>query len=732
MENIENNNAVDYIPNRNEIGVIAEPRFSVNRNLTVNLAPLSEQHTSASNSSGSFEPEVVLNIEPSLPNFQNPSIQSEVGVDPFDVIDNNIATNPFHAVDLNDIAITIEEPLKQEFREPISCPNTTLNPFIFEENQLTIDSLIQHRIDELAATTSFSTMQERAETLSETSSASDKSNLDINSVEEALRVLDFAISGGEDSFMTYDNDSSESGDDIDEGHCDDAKNPLNILDSDPNHFHDVLRQFLINNGATLQDTAIVAESNSVCEFDVPKVSQIYDDARNHRDTKLKENVQKEAKQLVDSIVDECEDIVNRNQNIIKQSSYSMVENTTSNAKYSLYNELESSDKPADQIFFLNTENKCNATVINLSLHPEEASQKNCIEDKSPDEGHNIDCEDNGNDFFDELNIISSTPVISHKYASSASNTTMPIDNKVSAQKNIFGHLNDDDSLKVAIAEGIAIINDESFDLEMLNQTLNGEVEDNELAVRNVTFDCEISLNKKDNVANNTFSTNKTFTTDTVEPSPPKEHNTTFNKNDTFDLTIKDKTSNDTFLKNETFTSPLSPPIINTTFNKNENLDTTVTIGGQSNCPTIKIDKDDILSADMSTVTPVNTPIELNYAIDSWDKFMSNTRPTESVQTLDFDQPCTSAQAAAASSGWFLHPQISSAPINSTYELKSDDEEDDDENESQANLNLTFDTLRKQLAAALPHAQGVAGPPEFTDYYDDDDPDTKYSGFLFGL
>lgn len=746
MENIENNNAVDYIPNRNEIGVIAEPRFSLNRNLTVNLAhqiPLSEQlsHTSAVNNSANFEPEVVVNIEPSLPNFlQNLSIQSEVGVDLFACgsIDNS-ATNPFHAVDLNDISITIEEPaMKQEFEELISSPNTTLNPFIFAENQLksksTIDSLIQNRIDELAATTSFSTMHDRAETLSETSSASEKSNLDINSVEEALRALDFAISGGEDSLMAYDNDSSESSDDIDEGHCDDVEHPLNILENDSNHFQDVLRQFLINNGATLQDTAIVAESNSASEFDVPKVSQIYDNQQNHRDTKLIENVQKEAKQLVDSILDECQCIVNQNQNEIKQSSYNVIENTTSNTKYSLYNEQESSEKP-EQIFFLNTENKCNETVINLSLHVEETNEIICEEAKNPiqDEDHNIDSELNGNEFFDDLGMISSTPVIAHKFATSASSTTVPLDNKVSAQKNIFTDLHDDDSFKAAISQGIAIINDDSFDVAILNETYDAEVANNEFAVGYATFNCKADngtyLNNNDNVANNTFSTNKTFTTDPVEPIPPNEQNTTFNKNDTFDLTVKDKTSNDTFLENETFTSPMSmdasPPIQNTTFNKNENFDSTVTIVGKSNCPTIRIDKDEILSADLSTVTPVNTPIELNYSIDSWDKFMSNTRPTESVQTLDLDQPCTSAQAAAASSGWFLHPQTSSAPINSTYEMKSDDDEDDYENESQANLNLTFDALRKQLAKALPHAQGVAGPPEFTDYYDDDDPDTKY-------
>lgn len=35
LENIENNNAVDYIPNRNEIGVVVETtNFIINRNLT--------------------------------------------------------------------------------------------------------------------------------------------------------------------------------------------------------------------------------------------------------------------------------------------------------------------------------------------------------------------------------------------------------------------------------------------------------------------------------------------------------------------------------------------------------------------------------------------------------------------------------------------------------------------------------------------------------------------------
>lgn len=133
-------------------------------------------------------------------------------------------------------------------------------------------------------------------------------------------------------------------------------------------------------------------------------------------------------------------------------------------------------------------------------------------------------------------------------------------------------------------------------------------------------------------------------------------------------------------------------------------------------PIIKIDRDETNSEDMATVTPLNTPCELNYSVDIWDKFISNSmhqNPQEAVFEnpclFDINQPSTSSGGGGGGSsdggGWFLHGPSTS---DDTYEIE--DEED---------INSTYDALRKQLAEMLPHAQGsgMSGPADFSDEED---------------
>lgn len=84
-------------------------------------------------------------------------------------------------------------------------------------------------------------------------------------------------------------------------------------------------------------------------------------------------------------------------------------------------------------------------------------------------------------------------------------------------------------------------------------------------------------------------------------------------------------------------------------------------------------QDEIVSEDLNTFTPVNTPIELNYNKETWDKITDQQRMEDN--------------------GWFLHPQA-------VEEFGNDEDED--------NLELTFDMLRKQLAEVLPQGGGVSG------------------------
>lgn len=112
----------------------------------------------------------------------------------------------------------------------------------------------------------------------------------------------------------------------------------------------------------------------------------------------------------------------------------------------------------------------------------------------------------------------------------------------------------------------------------------------------------------------------------------------------------------------------------------------------------------------ATITPVNTPIEVNYE-DGGD--MTFTKEGG-------DSPKNSNKLGG---GWFLHPQEPLAVGDETFdfdnlpppppplELDTDDynedeDLDDDGDYASSRANMDFDALRKQLADLLPHAQGA--------------------------
>lgn len=127
-------------------------------------------------------------------------------------------------------------------------------------------------------------------------------------------------------------------------------------------------------------------------------------------------------------------------------------------------------------------------------------------------------------------------------------------------------------------------------------------------------------------------------------------------------------------------------------------------------PTIRIDKEEVISDDLTTITPMNTPIELNYVGESWDLFVSksqkmNKSQLEKNQTLATN---TETESSTSNNAWFLHPQA-----NITYDMDDMDYSQYDGNDGDSEsieenpelLSLTFDALRKQLADSLPHASG---------------------------
>lgn len=158
---------------------------------------------------------------------------------------------------------------------------------------------------------------------------------------------------------------------------------------------------------------------------------------------------------------------------------------------------------------------------------------------------------------------------------------------------------------------------------------------------------------------------------------------------------------------------ITSPAANQTFevNKTYNANDKTFDAPRHDLPSIKIDKEEVSSEDLTTVTPVNTPIELSYSSDTWDKMTSkgaiSKQPIEGKKvTLESE----SETITFNQDGWYLHPQAS----NDTFDVCDyDDEEGNMEDISDA----TFDQLRRQLTEMLPHAQGIA---QHNDFLDDDD------------
>lgn len=158
-------------------------------------------------------------------------------------------------------------------------------------------------------------------------------------------------------------------------------------------------------------------------------------------------------------------------------------------------------------------------------------------------------------------------------------------------------------------------------------------------------------------------------------------------------------SNDTFpvQSNQTF------DVSHTGDTNNKTYDTAI--------PTIKIDKekDDVSSEDLTTVTPVNTPIELNYSSETWNQITySKEAPTAPVEaqnlTINAEQNC--GEITFNTDGWYLHSQTK----NNTFDIC----EDDDEEGNMEDMSSTFDQLRRQLTEMLPHAQGMSAHNDFLD------------------
>lgn len=133
-------------------------------------------------------------------------------------------------------------------------------------------------------------------------------------------------------------------------------------------------------------------------------------------------------------------------------------------------------------------------------------------------------------------------------------------------------------------------------------------------------------------------------------------------------------------------------------------------------PTIIIDKEEVNSDDLTTITPMNTPIELNYADATWDQFISKNMNKKCInlQEMAAKKQATTGNDALTignpKSPWFLHLPQSNDTFNMNDTEYSNSQFTDDESgsveENEELLSLTFDALRKQLADVLPQASGI--------------------------
>lgn len=169
------------------------------------------------------------------------------------------------------------------------------------------------------------------------------------------------------------------------------------------------------------------------------------------------------------------------------------------------------------------------------------------------------------------------------------------------------------------------------------------------------------------------------------------------------------------------TFPISPA--NETY---EITDKTFEVAPQLPVIRIEKDKDELSSEDMTTVTPVNTPIELSYSSETWDKMSYGGAISKQPPTTNDLTPTSSTSAEPITfnhDGWYLHPQNSSMK-NDTFDIYLDDEENNDGDDgNMEDMTSTFDQLRRQLTEMLPHAQGMS---VHNDFLDDDDLTNKDS------
>lgn len=497
--------------------------------------------------------------------------------------------------------------------------------------------------------------------------SSEKSNSDINSVEEALLALDNVLA-----------DEDTTGQDDENDNDDDA-----TIDAE-----DFIRQSLTDSFSSIENERLAVETPELRTIRIKEESTIFVDDLLKECQKILSDVENDEPltQLPDTqlvttnneLTVPSPSISNAKQNEIpglenissiecsSESSYLIDDKTikiiipTLNACKN--DEMSETSEDADDSSIANN------TVIDLTkfdkLSDISFESENCNSDSS-----NIKSEESFECLFTD-GMSASTPMQKNKYIFPAQ---IDDDCAMIKMKLGFDITVEDDDIRTPVLE----INNET---KLIDQTF--PVTEANCELKNVEDDKNVNCS---NIQNN-----------------DKELNLLMELNETVVIKKDDNArSNETFvqdhqIEHETFVND-DENFLETTFVKKSDVkDDTFVVNNNFDFepPEIKIDRDETNSEDMTTVTPVNTPIEVNYSIDTWDKIISS-KAHASNALFDGNQPSTSS---GNTGGWFLHPPGSSNGLNDeTFEVEEDDENPE-------NLNLAFEALRKQLAEVLPHAQ----------------------------
>lgn len=557
LENIQNNNAIDYIPNRNETNITIEPSpHSINRNLiSVNnnsdgATTSTNVHTAQSNDINTefrYENESFARSSSYAPHLQTPFVSQDMTFNEIkrsSGVENvaETSTPSTHTTTISDLS-TANNCSNIDSQEPNSVQNIENNLTIERNNQIsqnfnskesnamtecqeTNTTVTDTVCEKVLATDCLQQSNANHMNIGDIESQTISQNADdAISVEEALRALDFAISGGESLLSGYEDDDYDNNtfyedddNDVDEGDLDSNNGSESGKEQEYQQMHE-------ENAECTPPSNESSIKNTQTQYIDAK--NVVENVENQEDVTLvkrsleRADVYEVAKSLVDSTLELC-------------TQKLMMPTTTLNVTI-----------PQQPQFKIDSDEI--PVVAKKDTVSEETATKDIIET-------NLD------DSLEETFVIgkleASTPC--HK---TNENVGRGI-NKIAS--SLFSPLSEVNESHLNESDGVELL--QKTQTKMVNATFEVEPIENSLAATFVKCDDQTFV-----APSNSTCLQQTFDVETTK------------------------------IADATVTVTESPRLAKIS-------------------PTIKIEKDEATSDDLTTITPMNTPCELNYAADGKKHF----------------------------------------------------------------------------------------------------------------